>query len=347
MSDALLRAADADEFCPVCKSARYLNKELKFLLEPACYHKMCEACVNRMFSAGPAPCPVVGCGVRLRKARFRTQTFSDIAVEREVDVRRRVLQILNKTKDDFTNPRDWDDYLESIEDITFSIISGTDDEKAAAEKQLTEYEANNKEEIRRNKDKAKLAKHAFDEKKKAEEEAAKRRRELLQKAAQDELAELEERRQAQLQAMESGGESALEKVNKEFEERARKRKEAVEREEEKIKVFREGRDMALSTLADGPNIDEEEFEWIPLGKGVPETSRFYTLDHLDAPRECIIHQSIDTKVASGGYSKAEWFEHSLYAAFSGLTILPDANGQKEVEGMGNSRTDVMIVDGIV
>jgi len=66
---------------------------MKFLVNPECYHKMCESCVDRIFSHGPAPCPIAGCKRTLRKAKFRTQTFEDLKVEREVDIRRRVAQV--------------------------------------------------------------------------------------------------------------------------------------------------------------------------------------------------------------------------------------------------------------
>lgn len=84
-------AADpTSDICPVCKSSRYLNPNMRFLVNPECYHKMCESCVDRIFSHGPAPCPIAGCKKTLRKARFRMQTFEDLKVEREVDIRRRV-----------------------------------------------------------------------------------------------------------------------------------------------------------------------------------------------------------------------------------------------------------------
>ena len=51
---------------------------------------MCESCVERIFSQGPAPCPVAGCGRTLRKNKFKEQTFADIKIERECDIRRRV-----------------------------------------------------------------------------------------------------------------------------------------------------------------------------------------------------------------------------------------------------------------
>jgi CDK-activating kinase assembly factor MAT1 len=86
-------ADSSSDICPVCKSSRYLNPNMKFLVNPECYHKMCESCVDRIFSHGPAPCPIAGCKKTLRKARFRTQTFEDLKVEREVDIRRTVARV--------------------------------------------------------------------------------------------------------------------------------------------------------------------------------------------------------------------------------------------------------------
>jgi CDK-activating kinase assembly factor MAT1 len=81
---------DPDEECPVCHSRRYLNKNIKFKINPECYHKICDSCVERIFSHGPAPCPIAKCGKTLRKFKFREPTFEDLRLEREVDIRRRV-----------------------------------------------------------------------------------------------------------------------------------------------------------------------------------------------------------------------------------------------------------------
>lgn len=91
--ESMQNRGDEDEVCPVCKSSRYLNPDMQFLINPECYHKMCESCVDRIFSSGPANCPVATCHKTLRKNRFRKQTFEDINVEREVDIRRRVMQM--------------------------------------------------------------------------------------------------------------------------------------------------------------------------------------------------------------------------------------------------------------
>ena len=114
------------DVCPVCKSARYMNPSLRFLVNPECYHKMCESCVDRMFSHGPAACPIKGCGRTLRKHRFREQTFEDIKVEREVDIRKKVGATFNRREEDFETLLAFNDYLNDVEDITFNLINGID-----------------------------------------------------------------------------------------------------------------------------------------------------------------------------------------------------------------------------
>lgn len=92
-SDDRARSNAGQDICPVCKSSRYLNPNMRFLVNPECYHKMCESCVDRIFSHGPAQCPVAGCRHTLRKHRFRKQTFGDIQVEREVDIRSEIAKV--------------------------------------------------------------------------------------------------------------------------------------------------------------------------------------------------------------------------------------------------------------
>ncbi|KAF2998651.1 TFIIH/NER complex subunit [Curvularia kusanoi] len=116
------RTDAASDMCPVCKSSRYLNPDMKFLINPECYHKMCESCVDRIFSHGPAPCPIAGCARTLRKGKFRQATFEDLKVEREVDIRRRVASIMNKEESDFETLKDYNDYLETVEEITWNLI---------------------------------------------------------------------------------------------------------------------------------------------------------------------------------------------------------------------------------
>ncbi|KAG8217300.1 CDK-activating kinase assembly factor MAT1-domain-containing protein [Butyriboletus roseoflavus] len=112
-----------DDQCPVCKSDRYLNPKLRLLVS-ACYHKMCESCIDRLFTLGPAPCPI--CQKILRKLAFAPQTFEDLTVEKEIAVRKRVAKDFNKRREDFPDLRLYNDYLEEVEDITFNLINDID-----------------------------------------------------------------------------------------------------------------------------------------------------------------------------------------------------------------------------
>ncbi|OAK96568.1 RNA polymerase II transcription factor-like protein B subunit 3 [Phaeosphaeriaceae sp. SRC1lsM3a] len=142
------RLAEDGDICPVCKSSRYLNPNMQFKVNPECYHKMCESCVDRIFSHGPAPCPIAGCARTLRKAKFRKQTFEDLKVEREVDIRRRVASAMNKKEDDFETLKDYNDYLEQVEEITWNLILKIDVE--ATEGRLRRWEEHQKAELNPN-----------------------------------------------------------------------------------------------------------------------------------------------------------------------------------------------------
>ena len=129
---------------------------------------MCESCVDRIFSHGPAPCPIAGCRRTLRKPKFRKQTFEDIQVEREVDIRRRMAKTyaacfrnspvrslvktdsdsFNRREDDFVSLLAYNDYLEKVENFTWNLINGVDVEET--EKTISAYAEENRREISRN-----------------------------------------------------------------------------------------------------------------------------------------------------------------------------------------------------
>ena len=137
------------DMCPICKTDRYLSPDLKFLVNPECYHKICESCVDRIFSLGPAQCPYKGCDKILRKNKFKTQIFDDVTVEKEVDIRKRVFNVFNKTLQDFNgNLDEYNKYLEDIEDIVYKLDHGIDVDKM--EEKLRTYEELNKQLIQAN-----------------------------------------------------------------------------------------------------------------------------------------------------------------------------------------------------
>ncbi|KAI8973586.1 CDK-activating kinase assembly factor MAT1-domain-containing protein [Mycotypha africana] len=136
---------EEDAQCPVCKSDKYLTPNLKLLVSP-CFHKMCESCIDRLYSAGPAPCPI--CQQVLRKNQFMSQIFEDLAVEKEVRIRKRVARVFNKRAEDFPSLRAYNDYLEMVEDITFNLMNEVD--VAETEARIAAYEQENKDSIAAN-----------------------------------------------------------------------------------------------------------------------------------------------------------------------------------------------------
>lgn len=114
-SGRIVSYTSPDDKCPSCKTDRFLNPRLKLLVSP-CYHKLCTSCIDRIWSLGPAPCPT--CGTVCRKNQFGPQTFQDLGVEREVDVRKRIQRSYNKQQGDFGSLQEYNNYLEEIEQIS-------------------------------------------------------------------------------------------------------------------------------------------------------------------------------------------------------------------------------------
>jgi len=123
--------------CPVCGSDPRTHPGLRFKINTKCYHRICEGCVDRNFSSGKAECPVAGCHISLWKREWRTQTFEDLAIEREVEIRRRVTRTLDRAEEEFETKRDYDDFLELREELIMNLVFRTD--VAATNRKLKEY----------------------------------------------------------------------------------------------------------------------------------------------------------------------------------------------------------------
>ena len=54
-------------------------------------------------SAGSGACPE--CGIALRRSNYRYQLFEDANIDKEVDIRKRILKDYNKKEEDFETLR--------------------------------------------------------------------------------------------------------------------------------------------------------------------------------------------------------------------------------------------------
>lgn len=181
--------------CVVCKSDVYLNPSLRFLVSP-CYHRLCENCVQRIFVAGLAPCPI--CKMSLRLAQWKVPLFEDLSVERECQIRRRVMAIFNRLPDDFDTPRDYDDWLEQVEDIIWRLVAM--DDVQACEAQLESYRQTNLRLVEENRRREQQEMAVEAEAEHAEQD---RRRMASQLTDQDRREEAQQRQQREIDLVES------------------------------------------------------------------------------------------------------------------------------------------------
>lgn len=283
---------------------------MKFLVNPECYHKMCESCVARIFTLGPAPCPI--CGRQLRRNKFRAQTFSDIHIEREIDTRRRLQKVFNKSEEDFDSLAAYNDYLEEVEMITFNLTQGVDVE--ATERKVRSYENANKASISANEARD-AAEHALAlETEKLAKEARNEQARQAQEALLREKVEQEERAAELLSAMESGAD--YERVKKEIMRNSMKRLEASKKQAsdalskslKHIKSMQQSRLQALRKEAEVP--------FSPmLGQGV-KTDLYVVREEYDDP--FLSELRSNKAFSSGGGRIGDIYERALFEAFAGL-----------------------------
>ncbi|KAG6854950.1 hypothetical protein C0991_009773 [Blastosporella zonata] len=198
-----------DDQCPVCKSDRYLNPKLRLLVS-ACYHKMCESCIDRLFTLGPAPCPI--CNKVLRKLAFTPQTFEDLGVEKEVAIRRRIAKEFNKRREDFIDLRSYNDYLEEVEDITFNLIYEIDIPKTEA--RIQAYRAENAALIELNIQREEAYAQALKEQEDAERRERETRAMELRREEEEEREEREKGRREIIDKLETSDKNATKIITK-------------------------------------------------------------------------------------------------------------------------------------
>jgi len=134
-----------DAVCPRCKTTSYRNPSMKLMVN-VCGHNLCESCVEMLFVKGSGSCPE--CNIPLRRTNFRLQLFEDANIDKEIDIRRRILRDFNKREEDFGCLRDYNNYLEMVEDIIFNLANNID--IVETNKKIQVYKEVNKEQILKN-----------------------------------------------------------------------------------------------------------------------------------------------------------------------------------------------------
>ncbi|KAF6227165.1 hypothetical protein HO133_008607 [Letharia lupina] len=316
------RPGDEDDICPVCKSSRYLNPSMRFLVNPECYHKMCESCVDRIFSHGPAPCPVAGCARTLRKARFRRQTFEDLHIEREVDIRRRVAGVFNKREEEFESLRDWNNYLEEVENLTWNLLQGVDVKET--EKKLDAYKRQNEQEIKQNAAIESQENANTEAQFAAQREQARLRREAARNEELDERREKEEGRREMVDMMARGdgdADTIARETQKVVLKKSTARRTAAERSRQQAAAkVDNGAAAPLFSIQGLKRVVQPapEKEYDPFGGYVIKHEYYYLRDHYE--HSWLDNARSDAQITAGGYDVREYCARAMMEAFGGLGV---------------------------
>ncbi|CAB3379326.1 Hypothetical predicted protein [Cloeon dipterum] len=134
-----------EQACPRCKTTKYRNPSLKLMVN-VCGHALCDSCVDLLFLKGSGSCP--DCGVPLRRSNFRVQIFEDPFVEKEMDIRRRVMRDYNLKEEDFANLQDYNNYLEEVERIVYNLTNNI--EIVSTNQSIDRFKRENKDLIAKN-----------------------------------------------------------------------------------------------------------------------------------------------------------------------------------------------------
>lgn len=297
---------------------------MRFLVNPECYHKMCESCVDRIFSQGPAPCPVAGCARTLRKQRFRKQTFEDVQVEREVDVRRRVAQVLNRTEAEFQTLRAYNNYLEEVETLTFNLLQGID--VPATEAKLAAYANQNAASIAHNAAVQSKESQTKDARLAGQKEQALRRREAAAREDDLERRERDEGRKEIHNNLAHGPKGEAEQIVKDTRRVVLKQSTARRSKQQQRQHLHDGTDPAAGANGDAslftieglkPVVqDEPEQLFDPFG-GLDFRPRYYSLQE-DYDHPWLEKAKTDPAITAGGYDVSEYYARTMLEAFAGL-----------------------------
>ncbi|XP_067942517.1 CDK-activating kinase assembly factor MAT1-like isoform X2 [Watersipora subatra] len=137
---------DDEAACPRCRTTKYRNPNLKLMVN-VCGHALCESCVELLFVRGSGNC--TECNTALRRINFRLQFFEDGSIEKELEIRKKILKDYNLKEDSFATLREYNDYLEEVETIIFNLVNDVDAE--STRKKVEAYRKENKDLIAHNK----------------------------------------------------------------------------------------------------------------------------------------------------------------------------------------------------
>ncbi|XP_051504473.1 CDK-activating kinase assembly factor MAT1 isoform X2 [Myxocyprinus asiaticus] len=276
----------------------------------------CESCVEMLFVRGSGNC--VQCNTPLRKSNFRIQLFEDPAIDKEVEIRKKVLKIYNKREFDFSTLKEYNDYLEQVEEIVFNLTNNVDTERT---KQIMEqYQRDNRDIIQRNKAKLTREQEELEELLLQEQQDSEQRRLETLQEEQRQLQAKRKNKQALLDELESSQLPAA-VLLAQHKDRATQLGTQIEKQKRNVKptnLFSTGILMGQTvSLAPVTHVEEVLYVYQPVyidtyGPPIPELDQLGRLGYLNHVRTASLQDQ------AGGYSSGLACHRAIQDAFSGL-----------------------------
>lgn len=263
------------------------------------------------------------CQKTLRKRGFHKAFFGDLKIEREVDVRKRVGEVFNKRQEEFEGLRGWNDYLEEVEGLVFDLMSQDAKVKIQAEERLRGWRERNAREIELNKQLEMEENENERSREKSEREAMVARRMAMLRADEEEKADLARSRAAVLERLaNSDSTEDAEKIMRKAQKIILKKSSARRNIAESAPPLTtaNSNEFTIKGLKARRQIEREQ-PYDPFGGLSFVPTRYVVREEYD--HEPLIYAKKDAQHLAGGYSMQEYYERTLFEAFSGLAVFVD------------------------
>ncbi|GMH46500.1 hypothetical protein TrRE_jg11184, partial [Triparma retinervis] len=117
-----------EEFCSICQESQntFINQQSKFVSNnvQSCGHLFCQTCISRQLDRKKSfACPI--CNTTVSKLTLSEQSLDHKYCDDDATWRKRVMAVYNKSLSDFPSLTLYNNYLEEVEDVIYSIVNSS------------------------------------------------------------------------------------------------------------------------------------------------------------------------------------------------------------------------------
>lgn len=222
----------------------------------------------------------------------------------------------NRREEDFETLRDYNDYLNDVEDITFNLVHNIDVEATRAK--LNEYRAANESLILQNQELDREDLRDQEARRAAEQEQARLRREAARREDEEGRRELQQAKHDVIAKLASGDGDAMQIAREGHRTMLKKSRNRLELERSQTPDSVNGATFTIRGLKKRERVEPEK-PYDPFG-GLSFESEYYKLQD-DYEWDELNKARTDTRYLAGGYDIHEFYARALCDAFSGLGVL--------------------------